>query len=321
MPRTPGRQRQRAPRGQHRRLVADAPLPLALEQELVRPGKDVVVQGGLDLEDLHVVPEQPAHPPGRGVQRRALVVHERARRHHRVGVVVVLEAAVGGQADADGLVAAVHRDEVDVDVDQQVGLGGAAADLDVLAAVGLAQVREVVAVLGVEVVQAPLRVERPEDPLADDVPQLGRRHPPVQRVGRDDLDVVDPGLGGHGQHLLDDALAHVGRAHRRQRQRDVVEGDGQAHAGEELAGQRVVVDRVQERVADRRVGVGHRRQRLGRVDHPRAQRELLEAEAETLVHHQRRRAVVDLQDESRPAHGLLLIGCSSSPRRAGRRPP
>ena len=47
-----------------RRLVARRPLPLALGEEAVRPRERLVVERGLDLEHLHVLLQQPAHPPG-----------------------------------------------------------------------------------------------------------------------------------------------------------------------------------------------------------------------------------------------------------------
>ncbi|CAB4723496.1 unannotated protein [freshwater metagenome] len=316
VPQPVGSQRQTTSHRQHRGLVAHRPLPLALHQEVVGLGEDVVVEGGLDLEDLDVLLDHPPDPPRRVVHRRLLVVHERPGGHHRGGVVVVAQRAVRRQPDADRLVAAVHRDEVDVHVDEQVGLGGPLADLDVLALVGRAQVGEVVAVLGVEVVELALRVEGAEDPLPHDVLQLRGGHPPVQRVGRDDLDVVDAGRRGQGQHLLDDPLADVGSAHRRQRQRQVVEGDREPHPGEEQLRQRVGVRRVQQRVEDRALDVGDRGQRLRRVDHPGAEGEGLEPEAESLVDDQGRGPVVDLEDESGTTHAVHLIGSSW-----GRRPP
>ena len=48
------------------------------------------------------------------------------------------------EPDRDRLVAAVHRDDVDVHVDQQVGLGGALGELDGLAVAGLAEVDDLV---------------------------------------------------------------------------------------------------------------------------------------------------------------------------------
>ena len=67
---------------------------------------------------------------------------------HRLRVVVVAQRRVRRQPDADRLVAAIHGDEVHVDVDQQVGLGGPLADLDVLALLGRAEVGQLGAVPG-----------------------------------------------------------------------------------------------------------------------------------------------------------------------------
>jgi hypothetical protein len=217
-------------------------------------------------------------------------------------------------------VAAVHRHQVDVDVDQQVRLGGPAVDLDVLAVLGDPDVQQVVVVLGVVVGELALREERPEHPLTDDVAQLLRGHPAVQRVRRDQLDVVDAGVGGHLQHLLDDALTHVGLAHRRQRERDVVEGDGQPHPGAQQLGQRLAALRVQQRVADRALDVGQPGQRLRRVDDAGAGREALQPEALALVHHERWGAVVDLEHEAWTGHALLLSSISKATLTVPRRP-
>ena len=149
---------------------------------------------------------------------------------HGLGVVVVAQALVAGEPRGHALVAAVHGHQVDVHVDQQVGLGGPLVDLHVLALVGHAQVEEVVGVLGVVLGEQAVRGEGVVDTVADGVAQLGLGHPPVEGEGHDELDVVDPGLGRQVEHLLDHQLADVGALHGRQRQRDVVEGDGQLHA-------------------------------------------------------------------------------------------
>ena len=52
------------------------------------------------------------------------------------GVVVVPQAAVAGEPGGHALVAAVHGNQVDVDVDEQVDGGRPLVDLDVLALVG-----------------------------------------------------------------------------------------------------------------------------------------------------------------------------------------
>ena len=72
------------------------------------------------------------------------------------------------------------------------------------------------------------------------------------------MDVVDAGLGGEVEHGLDDPLADVGPAHLRQRQADVVEGDRQLHPREQQRRQRVLVDRVEQGVADGAVDVVER---------------------------------------------------------------
>ena len=148
-------------------------------------------------------------------------------------VVVVAQAGVAGQAGGGGLPAAVHRHQVDVDVDQQVGLGRPPVHLHDLAVGGGAQDHHPVGVLGVVVVEAPRGGEGVVDPVADGVAQLGLGHAPVQGQGGDQLHVVDPGGGGLVEHGLDDPLADVGAGHGRQRQRDVVEGDRQLHAREQ----------------------------------------------------------------------------------------
>ena len=110
---------------------------------------------------------------------------------HRLDVVVVAQAAVAGQAGGGRLPAAVHGDEVDVHVDEQVALGRPLVDLDLLALVGRAEEGEVVGVLGVVVVQQAVRGEGVVDPVADGVAQLGLGHAPVQGEGGDEVDVVD----------------------------------------------------------------------------------------------------------------------------------
>ena len=54
------------------------------------------------------------------------------------------------------------------------------------------------------------------------------------------------------------------------------------------------------------------RQRVRRVDHPRAERELLEPEPLALVDEERRRALVDFENETRSCHVCVsLFGQSS----------
>ena len=108
-------------------------------------------------------------------------------------VVVVAQAAVRRQAGGRRLPAAVHGDEVDVHVDDQVALGRPAVDLHLLAVRRGAEVGHAVGVLGVVVVEQPAWGEGVVDAVADGVAQLGLGHAPVEGEGGDEVDVVDAG--------------------------------------------------------------------------------------------------------------------------------
>ena len=238
-------------------------------------------------------------------------------------VVVVAQAAVAGQPGGDALVAAVHGDQVDVDVDQQIGLGRPLVDLHVLALVGLAQVDQAVGVLGVVLEQQPVRGEGVVDPVADGVAQLGFGHAPVQGQGADEHHVVDPGRGGHVEHGFDDPLAVVGALHRRQRQGDVVEGDGEPHARRTAAPAAGAQSPSGWSRASRMASSGSSSgvEGLGGVDDPGPPGgQPLEAEPLAVPGQDRRGGAVDVEDESGAGHdscGFL----SSLLARAGRRPP
>ena len=81
--------------------------------------------------------------------------------------------------------------------------------------------------------QRPVRGEGVVDPIADGVAQLGLGHAPVQGQGADEHHVVNAGRRGQVQHPFDDPLTVVRSLHRRQGQRDVVEGDRQPHTREQ----------------------------------------------------------------------------------------
>ncbi len=250
-----------------------------------------------------------------------MLVHEGVRRLHRGRVVVVAQRPVAGEPDRRRLPATVHGDEVDVDVDEQVRLGGALVDLDLLAQVGRAEEGEVVGVLGVVLGEQAAGLERVVDAIAECVTELELVHAAVQGERGDQLHVVDPGVGRHRQYLLDDPLAQVGAAHLGEWQRHVVEGDRQLHAREEQRRQRVHVDRVEQRGADGAVDVVDRIERLGRIDHPAAVGgELLQAEALTVPEQGGRRRLVDVEDETGSGHQESSLRRSNAIFTAPRRP-
>jgi hypothetical protein len=159
--------------------------------------------------------------------------------------VVHAHALVVAQAHRHRLVPAVHGHQVDVHVDDQIALDGAAVDVDRLALGGLAQVNDAVGILGVVVVVA-VGVEGVEDLLAHHALHLALGHAPVQRVGDDEMDVVHAVGVELFEQNLDNGLPDVRRAHGRQRQADVVDGDGHAHARRQLRVQRIRVERMVE---------------------------------------------------------------------------
>ena len=282
--------------------VPSRPLPLPPLQEAELGGEGVGVQGGLDLEHLDAGGgDVAAHAPVGRVQLRAVLVHERAAVLQGADVVVVAQAAVGGQPGGHALVAPVHGHQVDVHVHHEVAGGGPLADLHVLARVGAAQVDQAVGVLGVVLQQKAVGRERVVHAVAHGVTQLRLRHAPVQREGGDEHDVVHAGLGGQVEHGLDHPLADVGPAHGRKGEGDVVEGDGEAHARPQQGGQRRgVAQRLRQRPAYLLDGIGQGLQRLGRVHDPAARGQALEAPALAVPEQRRRGGPVHLEHESGP---------------------
>ena len=131
--------------------------------------------------------------------------------------------------------------------------------------------------------------------------QLGVGHAAVQRQRRDQHDVVDAGLGRQLEHLLDHELADVGAAHGGQRQRHVVEGDGELHAGPELGAQRRgVAQGLVQGAPDGADGVGQGVDGLGRVEDPAPHRQLLEPVPLAVPEQRGRGGAVDLEDEAGP---------------------
>ena len=241
---------------------------------------------------------------------------------HGLGVVVMAQRPVAGQPGGHALVPAVHGHQVDVDVDQEVRGGGPLVDLDVLARFGLPEMDEVVGVLGVVLGEQAVGGEGVVDPVAQGVAQLVLGHAPVQGQGGDEHHVVDPGVGRHVEHGLDDHLADVRCLHRGERERDVVEADRQLHARVEQRRQRVAIaDRVEQGVANGAVGIVERLHRLGGVDHPTALGEGLEREALAVPEQGRRRGLVHLEDETgSAAHRVCPFVMSKAIFTAPRRP-
>ena len=252
-----------------RRLLVAGEIVLVLVEELERAIEHAVVDRGLDGEDVQRLVRDATHAIHARRQLARLRVHVAVAAPHRVRLVVEAEALVPAEPHGHRLVPAVHGDEVQVHVDEQIALDGLAIQLDDLAVVGRADLLHPLGVFGVVVVEA-LRPVGVEDLRADHVPHLGSRHAAVERGGDDDLDVLDAVIGEQLEHDREHALAHVGRAHRGEGERDVVDGDDDLHPGAELRVERIGAVRVAEGVADGRVDVLQGLERLARVDGARA---------------------------------------------------
>ena len=109
-------------------------------------------------------------------------------------------------------------------------------------------------------------MKRGEDAVADDVPQLVVGHAAVQAERGDDVQVIDARLRGHVDDLFHHQLPDIGRGHRRQRQRQVVERDRQLHAAPQQRLQRIVLERLAQRSFDRALRMGDGLERVRRVD-------------------------------------------------------
>ena len=173
------------------------------------------------------------------VQLRPLRIHVAVRVADRLRLVVRAQALVVAQADRDRLVAAVHRHEVDVDVDDQVALGAAPVDVHRLAVVGLAEVHDAVRILGVVVVVA-VGVVRVEDlaarPCASSRRSVSCRCSELAMM----MCTSSTPLASSSSSTISRIVCRMsGVRHRRQRQADVVDGDGHLHAGRELRVQRI----------------------------------------------------------------------------------
>ena len=237
---------------------------------------------------------------------------------HGGDVVVMAQAAVAGQPGSHALVAAVHGNQVDVDVDQQIRLGRPFVDLNVLAPVRLPQPRQSIGVFGVVLDQQPMRGEGVIDAVANGVAQLRFGHAAMQGQGADEHHVIDPGCGCRVEHGFDDPLPVVRAVHGRKGQGDVVEGDGEPHAGEQQLRQRLAVAaRVQKGLPHGLVRIVEGVKRFGRVDHPRPSgRKPLQPKAFAVPGEDRRRGTVHVKHKTGAGHAVTFSFLGG-----GRRPP
>src|SRR5919202_4023042 len=119
--------------------------------------------------------------------------------------------------------------------------------------------------------------------------------------------VVDAFGGGFLQHLFDDHRPDVRPLHRWQWYREVVEGDGELHAGLKKLVQRLHGKRIEQRPFDGDVRVCERLQGSGGVDDSRSLRQLLVVEHVTRVEPHGRAVLLKDGRETRTAHHFIPL--------------
>ncbi len=119
-------------------------------------------------------------------------------------------------------------------------------------------------------------------------------HLPVQGIGDDDVNVVNSVSGKHVAHDLENRLANVRRRHRRQRQTDVVNRDGDTHSRFELCKERVATKRVIQGVTDRSLTIRQTFDRWIRIKNTRSDRQVFENKVFTRRHNARRAIAIDV---------------------------
>ena len=209
-------------------------------------------------------------------------------------------AAIAAAPPAAGRIDQMHED-------QQVGLGGPRIQCD-LARRRAADLGQMVGIFGIVIGQQAIGVEGAEDALANDVLQFLGRHPTVQTVCTDQGDIVNAStLAARAKtasitfpRISGRCIFGVGVPMSSKAIVSLIDGCSHGREWSDSIGASSAA-----LIASARSGT--RGQRLGRVDHPGSERELLKAETISVGHQQRRSAIVDLEDETGSAHLTNLL--------------
>ena len=131
---------------------------------------------------------------------------------------------------------------------------------------------------------------------ADHAPHFGFGHLPMQGIRDHQVDIVHTVVGEHLQHHFERGLPDVRGRHRRQRQADVVESDGDPHPRAELGVERVAAERVVQGVPDRAARVRQAPDGGRGIDHPGPHRKMLFEKILPVVQNPGRRILLDEDD-------------------------
>jgi hypothetical protein len=190
---------------------------------------------------------------------------------------------------------AVHWHEVEIQINQNVTLDGATVDAQRFVVPRLADFYQIFVVFRVVIVKT-VWIKFAENRRADHALHFPRRHFAVQGISNNQMHVVHAVRRAHIEHDFEHRLAQIRRLHRRQRQRNIVHRDRHAHSRFKLRVKRFRVNRMIDRVTNRRLAIRQTFNRRIRINHARADRNVFENKILAKRHNARRAVFVDVHN-------------------------
>ena len=123
-------------------------------QEAHRAEEHVVVERGFDVKNVQVFIDDAAHAFALAAERGPGGIHVAVGFNDGLRLMMRPEAGVIAESDGDGFVTAVHRHQVDVDVDDEVAFRCAPVDVDGFVVIGHSEVHHAVRIFRVVTVVA-----------------------------------------------------------------------------------------------------------------------------------------------------------------------
>jgi hypothetical protein len=193
--------------------IAEREVVLVSSQDVVALGKHLVVERGLDVKYLAVLIDEMSEADDFVIQLRRRRIHIRMRIADRLRFVMSAQRFIIAQTDCDRLVTAVHRDEIDVEIDEQIALCRPTVHTKRFVVTRMAERDQVVVILGIMIVET-IGMIFVEDLVPDHPTHFPIRHLPVKRVCNDQMNVVDSVRPAHVEYDLEHRLSHIRRRHR-----------------------------------------------------------------------------------------------------------
>src|SRR6185369_3314107 len=132
------------------------------------------------------------------------------------------ETLIITQAHSNGLMPAIHRDEININIYEQIAFSRAAIDVDHLVMVCLAYIDHPLGPLCVMVVVA-IRIELLEDLLSHHPLHLRLCHLSMKRIGDNQMNIIYPICCKQLEDYFENRLPDIRSNHGRQWKADIVE--------------------------------------------------------------------------------------------------